>query len=198
MNIESAVRMNIATGVNQTCGKLQMIRAQELDWDLMELTAHSGARPSHAEWQGRIVSLSGKSGYLSLDDIGYDEITGFKGVNCNHDWFPFYEGSTRTYAIEELEKMANETVIYNEQEISKYDAQQLQRKMERQIRQDKRDIAGLQGILTSTTKDDELLEKTRINLANMQVKTKQHNIELNNFLRQTSLRKDATRLKIGK
>ena len=190
--------MNIATGVNQTCGKLQIIRAQELDWDLMELTAHSGARPSHAAWQGRIVSLSGKSGYLSLDDIGYGEITGFKGINCNHDWMPFYKGSTRTYTNKELQEMANETVTYNEEKISKYDASQMQRKMERQIRQDKRNIAGLQGILTSTTKDDELLEKTRINLANMQTKAKKNNIKLNDFLKQTSLRKDSTRLQIGK
>ncbi len=198
MNVESAVRMNVVTGVNQTCGKLQMLRAQELNWDLMELTAHSGARPEHAEWQGKIVSLSGKSGYLSLDDIGYGEITGFKGVNCNHDWMPFYKGSTRTYTNEELEKMANETVTYNGQEISRYDAQRLQRKMERQIRQDKRNIAELQGILTSTTKDDKLLEKARNNLANMQNKSKQHNTKLNDFLKQTSLRKDYSRLKVGR
>lgn len=60
-SIESATRMNIVTGVNQTCGKLQLMRAKELEWDLMELTAHAGARPSHAEWQGKIVSLSGKT-----------------------------------------------------------------------------------------------------------------------------------------
>ena len=59
-SLESAVRMNIITGVNQTCGKLQLMRAKELNWDLMELTAHAGARPSHAQWQGKIVSLSGK------------------------------------------------------------------------------------------------------------------------------------------
>lgn len=60
-SIESATRMNIVTGVNQTCGKLQLMRAKELEWDLMEITAHAGARPEHAVWQGKIVSLSGKS-----------------------------------------------------------------------------------------------------------------------------------------
>ena len=198
INIESAARMNIVTGVNQTCGKLQLLRAHELEWDLMELTAHAGARPTHAEWQGRIVSLSGKAGYLSLDDIGYGTATGFKGINCNHDWMPFSKGSTRTYTNQELERIANETVTYNGERISRYDAMQIQRKMERQIRQDKKDIAGLQGILTSITKDDELLERARINLNNMQTSIKQHNTELNDFLKQTSLRKDYTRLKIGK
>jgi len=189
--------MNIVTGVNQTCGKLQMLRAKELDWDLMEITAHTGARPSHTEWQGRIVSLSGQVGYLSLADIGYGEITGFKGINCNHDWMPFYKGSTRTYTDKELKKMTNETVIYNGEKISRYEAQQIQRKMERQIRQNKRDMVGLQGILTSTTKDDKLLEEARINLANMQIKSKQHSAKFNEFLRQTSLKKDYSRLKIG-
>ena len=60
-SLESAVRMNIVTGVNQTCGKLQLMRAKEMNWDLMEITAHAGARPSHAEWQGKIVSLSGQA-----------------------------------------------------------------------------------------------------------------------------------------
>lgn len=66
ISIESAVRMNIVTSVNQTCGKLQLMRAKELDWDLMELTAHAGARPSHMEWQGGIVSLNGKSRLLKF------------------------------------------------------------------------------------------------------------------------------------
>ena len=91
MNIESAVRMNIVTGINQMCGKLQLLRAEELEWDLMELTAHLGARPTHAQWQGKIVSLSGQSGYLSLNDIGYGTAAGFKGINCRHDWMPFYQ-----------------------------------------------------------------------------------------------------------
>lgn len=42
--------------------------AEDLGCDLMEITAHYGARPSHAEWQGKIVSLSGRKGYLSLPD----------------------------------------------------------------------------------------------------------------------------------
>jgi len=105
MNLESAAKMNILTSVNQTCGKLQLMRAEELGWDLMEITAHSGARPQHKIWQGKIVSLSGKSEYLSLDDIGYGTITGFKGVNCRHDWMPYYEGSTRTYNDDELDDL---------------------------------------------------------------------------------------------
>lgn len=52
-SVEAATRMNIVTSVNQTCGKLQEMRADEMGWDLMELTAHGGARPEHAVWQRR-------------------------------------------------------------------------------------------------------------------------------------------------
>lgn len=195
-SIENAVRMNIITGVNQTCGKLQEMRADELGWDLMELTAHSGARPEHAEWQGKIVSRSGKSGYLSLDDIGYGEVTGFKGVNCRHDWYPYYKGSSRTYSDNQLNDWKNETVTYNGKKVSKYDATQMQRKMERQIRQDKKDIAGLNGILKNAT-DNKLLDDTKIEFVQKSLEYKTHQNTLEDFIQQTSLIKDKTRLYIG-
>ena len=197
MSLESAVRMNIITGVNQTCGKLQELRADEVGWDLMEITAHSGARPSHARWQGKIVSRSGKKGYLSLENIGYGTVTGFKGVNCRHDWYPYMEGSARTYTQEQLDAWENEKVTYNGKEYSKYDATQLQRAMERRIRADKKELAGLQGILTSA-KDNKLIEDTRTEFGRRSLIYKTHQNELDNFINQTSLRKDNTRLYIGK
>ena len=196
-SIENATRMNIVTGVNQTCGKLQLLRAEEMGWDLMEITAHAGARPSHAEWQGKIVSLSGQKGYLSLQDIGYGEITGFKGINCYHDWRPYYKGSARTYTQKELEKMANQNVKYNGDTISKYDANQLQREMERKLRQDKKDIAGMQGLLTSNNKDIDI-EKTQEKLRQLKDRYNAHNREFNDFIKQTKSRKDNSRLYVGK
>lgn len=139
-----------------------------------------------------------KHGYLSLSDIGYETVTGFKGVNCYHDWRPYYEGSTKTYTDKELQQMNNEKVTYNGKELSKYDAKQTQRNMERQIRQDKKDIAGLQGILTSNNTDNKLIEETKVNLINTQNKLKAHNSSLNDFIEQTNFRKDNSRLTIGK
>lgn len=198
MSLESAVRMNIITGVNQTCGRLQELRADEMGWDLMELTAHSGARPSHAEWQGKIVSRSGRKGYLSKKDIGYGEVTGFKGVNCRHDWHPYYKGSARTYTNKQLNAWKNEKVTYNGKKMSKYEATQIQRKMERQIRNDKRQLSGLQGILTSTTDDNKLIEDTRTEFGKRSLIYKTHQNELDDFIKQTSLKKDSTRTYIGK
>lgn len=195
MSLESAVRMNIITGVNQTCGKLQELRADEVGCDLMELTAYSGARPSHAKWQGKIVSRSGKKGYLSLKDIGYGEATGFKGVNCHHDWYPYYEGSSRTYTQEQLDAWENEIVTYNGKEYSKYEATQLQRAFERKIRQDKKDLKAQQAILTSNNKDIDI-EQVQNEIRNIKATQKDHNAQLNDFLNQTGLRKDNSRLVI--
>ena len=166
-----------------------------MNWDLMELTAHSGARPEHAEWQGKIVSRSGQKGYLSLDDIGYGTATGFKGINCYHDWHPYYKGSTRTYTNKQLNTWKNEKVTYNGQEISMYDATQKQRKFERQIRQDKKDLKAQQAILTSNNKDINT-EQVQVEIRNIKTKQKEHNIQLNDFLEQTGLNKDNSRLVI--
>lgn len=198
-SIESAVRTNIVTSVNQTCGKLQEMRADEMGWDLVEVTAHFGSRPEHSEWQGKVYSLKGLTkGYKTLEEAcGYGSVTGLCGVNCRHNFFPYYKDSTKTYTNKELEEMKNAKVKYNGQIMSRYDAEQLQRKMERQIRQDKKDIAGLQGILTSNSKDDKLIENTKLQLANTQIKLKQHNSILNEFTKQTGLIKDNTRLMVG-
>lgn len=194
-SLESAVRTNIVTAINQNCGKLQELRADEMGWDLMELTAHSGARPSHASWQGKIVSRSGQKGYLSLKDIGYGEVTGFKGINCRHDWYPYYSGSTRTYTEKQLKEWQEEKITYNRKEYSKYDATQKQRYFERQIRQDKKDLKAQQAILTSKDKNINI-EQVQNEIRNIKAKQKEHNAQLNDFLKQTGLRKDNSRLVI--
>jgi len=58
-SIEVAARRCILTGVNQTCAKLQLERARQMNVRYVQVTAHGGARPSHAEWQGKIYALNG-------------------------------------------------------------------------------------------------------------------------------------------
>ena len=194
-SLESAVRMNIVTSVNQNCGKLQELRADEMGWDLMEITAHSGARPEHAHWQGKIVSRSGQKGYLGLRDIGYGEATGFKGINCRHDWYPYYKGSTRTYTQKELNKWKNEKVEYNGKKISKYEATQKQRAFERKIRQDKKDLKAQQTILTSNDENIDI-KQVQDEIKNIKATEKANKEALDDFLKQTGLRKDNSRLVI--
>ena len=194
-SLESAVRTNIVTAINQNCGKLQELRADEMGWDLMELTAHSGARPEHAGWQGKIVSRSGQKGYLSLNDIGYGEVTGFKGVNCRHDWYPYYKGYTRTYTQKELNKWKNEKVEYNGKKITKYEATQKQRYFERQIRQNKKELKAQQAILTSNDENIDI-KQVQDEIRNIKASEKANREALDDFLKQTGLRKDNSRLVI--
>lgn len=197
--IDVAVRKNVVTGIGQTTGQMQIERAKELGTDLMEITAHEGARPTHEIWQGKIVSLSGKKGYLSLTDIGYGTPTGFKGINCRHDWFPFFEGiDERTYTDKELKELNNQTVRYNGQDIKIYDARQMQRSLERKIREDKRQLAGLNGILTSSTDNKELIEEAKSKFSLKSVELKQKESILKDFSEQTGLKRDRARERINK
>lgn len=72
--MESHLRRIILDATRQLSNELSIRNAEELGTDLMEISAHAGARPSHATWQGKILSLSGKPGYLSLNDIGHGAV----------------------------------------------------------------------------------------------------------------------------
>lgn len=134
--VESASKMLVRTTLNQMTGDISLMNAENMGQDLMEISAHAGARPSHAEWQGQIVSLSGDNDkYLSLDDIGYGDVTGFMGANCRHNWYPFFEGiSERAWTKEMLEDIDPEPFEFEGKEYTFYEATQKQRQIERTIR----------------------------------------------------------------
>ena len=194
--LDVAVRRSVMTGVSQTAGKVQEMRADELDIDTMELTAHSGARPEHAEWQGKLVSRSGKKGYLSLSDIGYGTVTGFKGVNCSHNWFLFFEGiSKRKYTDEELETLKNETVTYNDEKIPKWQAIEKQRAVERAVKESKRQLVVLDEALKNA-KTDDLKAELQTAFNNTSVRLKNQEARLKDFCKQTGLYYDNSRVQV--
>lgn len=202
MSVEAATRMTVLTSTNQMCGRMQLARAKEMGCNLMELTAHIGARvtprndyTNHSWWQGHIVSIEGKyKNYLTLEDIGYGTIEGFKGINCRHDWRPYFEGLSRTYTQKELDQLKNAKVEYNGKKIGYYAATQKQRQMERTIRQNKKDIAKLKGILRSDNLEDR--EKVLQELNQKESLLRKHNSVLDDFCKQTGIRKDNSRLVI--
>lgn len=183
--LDVAVRRAVVTGVNQTCGKITESLADEFECDLMEITAHAGARPEHAVWQGKIVSLSGRRGYLTLSDIGYGTGPGFMGWNCRHSWNPFFEGiSKRSYTKEGIEALNAKDVPYNGGMYTEYEISQMQRRMEREIRATKReltafDAAGLQE-----------------DFARQSVKLKAQEQKLKDFTRATDRRVDSARVQV--
>lgn len=185
--IETAVRRAVVTGVSQTCGMLQEARADEMGCDLVEVTAHAGARPSHAEWQGKIYSRSGAHpNYPSLTEAtGYGTAAGLKGVNCRHDFYPFIEGiSEPAYSKEELKDYKeSKDYTYNGEELSEYEATQKQRYIERQLRKYKR--------------QQHTLKAAGFPADDAAAKVKHWNVVQEDFIRQTGLKRQYDREEIG-
>lgn len=133
--VETAVRRAVLTGVNQTAAKLQEELADEVGCDLVEVSAHAGARPEHAEWQGKIYSRSGTSEkYPDLrSSTGYGTGAGLCGWNCRHTFGPYIEGSPRVWTDEKLEELSAPKWEYNGEQLTEYEAGQKEKYFDRQI-----------------------------------------------------------------
>lgn len=192
--LDVAVRRNVMTGIGQTTGEICLGYARDLEWDLMEITAHAGARPSHARWQGQIVSLSGRKGYLSLDDIGYGTGEGFKGYNCRHDWYPYSEGSARMYSAEEIAKLNAKIIEFPDGSMhTLYEAEQYQRAYERRIRETKRILAAKNEFIINT--DSEPLKRAmQSEFDKKAITLKRQEAQLKDFCKKTGLRIDSSRM----
>lgn len=76
---------------------LQLARMEEMDCEFVEVTAHEGARPTHAVWQGRVYHRGGavvQDGERYEDfeaATGYGTGPGLCGWNCRHNFYPFYK-----------------------------------------------------------------------------------------------------------
>lgn len=145
-SVYTVVRRNVVTSVNQLATAMNKLTAEELNTELVEVSAHAGARPSHQEWQGKIYSLSlNNIKYPHISNTKYGAVDGLAGANCRHTFFPFVEGvSKRAYTDEELNNMKKaEGKVFLHKEVIKvplYEATQTQRKIERTVRR-KKEIA---------------------------------------------------------
>lgn len=144
--LEVAVRRAVVTGCNQTAAKAQIALMDELGTDLVETTAHQGARPSHQVWQGRVFSLRGRTAKYEnfYEATGYGTGPGLCGWNCKHSFGPYIEGAPRAYSPALLGRYAKQTVTYNGKDLTLYEAGQQQRYIERQIRRWKREYAAME------------------------------------------------------
>ena len=184
--IEVAVRRAVLTGVNQTAAKLQLARMDELGCDLVETTAHAGARPSHAVWQGKIFSRSGKSSKYPdfVSSTGYGTGAGLGGWNCRHNFYPYFEGlSKRAYTSQQLKDFEKKEISYKGKDYTRYEASQIQREMERRIRKSKREYLALDAAGLDTSQTAATLAKRRQTLKD--------------FLNETGLRQDSFREQVA-
>lgn len=187
-HLDVAVRRAVLTGASQTAAQVSSGYMDDMGCDLVETTAHPGARPSHAVWQGHVFCRNGKRGkYLDfVSSTGYGTGAGLCGWNCRHSFFPFFEGlSESAYPRDKLKEYEDKAVTYNDQTIKYYDATQMQRVMERAIRATKRVLAGYDEGMKSS--DEKLRNAFQEQFSASSVKLKQQEAALKDFTRQTGL-----------
>lgn len=141
-SLEVAARRAVLTGVNQTAGKLQEARMAEMNVEFVETSAHGGARPSHAEWQGRRFHRDGAVDYLGKHYPDFEQATGYGtgaglcGWNCRHTFFAVFPelGDPPTWTEESLQELNARNIEYNGKLYTQYEVNQMQRARERNVR----------------------------------------------------------------
>lgn len=199
--MDVAVRRCVLTGVSQTAAAVSLRQAEDAGCYLMEITAHSGARPDHAKWQGQLVTITGKDAgkiidglrVFTLSEIGYGSGEGFKGWNCRHNWHAYYPGfSTPNYTPEELKKLDEPCISYNGKLYTEYEVSQMQRAQERRVRAWKRRCITAQESVNSAT-DEATRATAQAEFDRSARYLKTNEAKLKDFCRQTGQDRDRFR-----
>lgn len=185
VQLEVAVRRNILSGIHQTANKINRDIEKNLGCNGYEVTAHMGARPSHAEAQGQQYA------WYEEDALKYN-IGLWKNVehlweeyNCRHTYFGIILGiSEAVYTNKELDEYKNATVKLNGKEIPYYEATQKQRAIENNIRKIKTSIQTLEKAGQDSTMQRSDLRKWQK--------------QLTEFCNETGLKKDYGRMRVTK
>ncbi len=143
--LDTAARMCVRTSAHQMAGQITEADAKRSGCDLVLVSQHEGAREEHAEVENQVFSLSGKSDIYPAfsdplpcdggDGAGYGEDNGICGINCRHNFYPFWEGISEI--PEPMDTWDSKTV--DGKDYDYYQATQKQRSMEREIRALKRE-----------------------------------------------------------
>lgn len=137
--IETATLRNIRTGISQSCAEITNARMEEMDWDILLVSAHLGARytekndyTNHFWWQGKFYSKSGKDErFPPFSVCGQGDVQGINGANCRHSYGPG-DGEFNPYSD-----------FDSEENKKAYDLSQKQRQLENRIRHTKRQVMAI-------------------------------------------------------
>lgn len=139
---EAYVAMDIKTTMMNTARAAVFERNAEYGNDLYQVSTHNGARPLCYPWQGKILSTSGRTGTTEdLDGTkipihSESEVESFRyggglfGVNCGHYPMVFVPG---------LSTLKGDPQSPEENEKT-YEESQEQRRLERRLREEKREL----------------------------------------------------------
>lgn len=145
-SIEAAVRLAVRTAVNQNALACEKSVIDELDINLVQTSAHLGARPSHAAWQGQVFWVNYPEGNYEnfYQATGYGTGAGLGGWNCRHSFTAYFPGISEDYN-KPTNPQENERLYQMEQQQRYYERNM--RKWDRQRR-----IKAAAGL--DTTKED--------------------------------------------
>lgn len=155
-SLTAHVHTVIRTSLGQLSNQMTEINLEDMGECYVEVSAHGGARPSHATWQGKQFYWkdkdtgkdNNKAGYPEfISATGYGTGEGLGGYNCRHTYYPFFPNrSTPAYTDKELKALAGEAREYQGKEYTVYDANQKLRAYERAIRKSKRKLVGYEAL----------------------------------------------------
>ena len=139
---EAYVAMDIRTTVMNTSRAAVWERMEDYGDDLYQVSWHDGARPLCYPWQGKVISrndysrdVEDESGnrvhVYAQSETTYGEPAGLFGINCGHYPIPFIPGFSRIREPRQDE----------EENAKQYNLTQEQRRLERELRYQKRDLA---------------------------------------------------------
>lgn len=121
-SLQSYTEMATRTSYRQASLEGNFQRMIENGYDLVTITAHSGACPLCAPWNGAVISLSGRNDkYPSLSDV---TAAGLFHPNCKHSFSAYIPGLSKKSEFHETEADRER----------KYAETTKQRKIERDIR----------------------------------------------------------------
>lgn len=142
--IDTASRMCVRTCISQLSGRITEANIESTGVDLVITSQHIGARPEHEVWENQVFAYKGKSKKYPdfVESTGYGTVTGLKGANCTHEFYPYWEG----ISVIPDKKVEPDPVEVDGKTYTYYEATQEQRRMERSIRADKRERDALNSI----------------------------------------------------
>lgn len=179
-SLEAAVRRNIMGGLGLMQEQITKQNHDDMGCNGWEISAHAASAPDHEPIQGRQYN---DAEYEALNNSLVRRIG---TLNCGHAAFPIILGvSSPQYTPSELEKFRTDNekgVTVDGRHYTVYEATQIQRKLERSIRTQKRRI-----LVDESAGDDEKLTTDQIKLQRLRQ-------EYSRFCKEAGLRKQSDRL----
>lgn len=143
--LDSAARMNILDGTRAVYQGIQDQVGDRLGCDGVELSAHGTCAPDHLPFQGKQYSLA------DFDELQSSLARPFGMWNCRHSWKRIILGvSVPAYSdaeLAELRRLSTELIEFEGKEMTRYEATQLQRRIETGVRsaKDRANLAAASG-----------------------------------------------------